>query len=146
METVIRVVFVYIFVWACFRLLGKRELSQMAPFELVMLLFVPQFFSRALTRQDYSMTNAVAASTTLFSLVMLTSILSFRFGAFRRFMEARPTVLVKGGEILGSSLGHERIAADEIFSAMHKVGVERPRQGEWAIFETAGQMPVIRSD
>jgi len=146
METVIRVVFVYIFVWACFRLLGKRELSQMAPFELVMLLFVPQFFSRALTRQDYSMTNAIAASTTLFSLVMLTSILSFRFGGFRRFMEARPTVLVKHGEIIPESLGHERIAADEIFSAMHKAGLERLDQVQWAILEGDGKIAIIRSD
>ena len=146
METVIRVVFVYIFVWACFRVLGKRELSQMAPFELVMLLFVPQFFSRALTRQDYSMTNAVAASTTLFSLVMLTSILSFRFGAFRRFMEARPTVLVKHGEILPKSLDHERIAPDEIFSAMHKAGIERLEQVQWAILEGDGKIAIIRSD
>ncbi len=146
METVIRVIFVYIFVWACFRVLGKRELSQMAPFELVMLLFVPQFFSRALTRQDYSMTNAVAASTTLFSLVLLTSVLSFRFGAFRRFMEARPTVLVKGGQILGRSLGHERIAPDDIFSAMHKAGVERLEQVQWAILEADGKIAIIRSD
>src|SRR2546423_13133151 len=118
METVIRVIFVYIFVWACFRVLGKRELSQMAPFELGMLLFVPQFFSRALTRQDYSMTNAVTASTTLFSLAMLTSALSFRFGGFRRFMEARPRVLVKHGQILAEWLSYERIAPNEIFSAM----------------------------
>ena len=146
METVIRVIFVYIFVWACFRVLGKRELSQMAPFELVMLLFVPQFFSRALTRQDFSMTNAVAASTTLFSLVLLTSILSFRFGAVRRFMEARPTVLVKHGQILAESLGYERIAPNEIFSAMHKAGVERIEQVQWAILEADGKIAIIRSD
>ena len=146
METVIRVIFVYIFVWACFRVLGKRELSQMAPFELVMLLFVPQFFSRALTRQDYSMTNAVAASTTLFSLVLLTSILSFRFGAFRRFIEARPRVLVKRGQILAEALGYERIASDEIFAAMHKAGIERLEQVQWAILEADGKIAIIRSD
>src|SRR5256714_3724626 len=146
METVIRVIFVYTSVWACFRVLGRRELSQMAPFELVMLLFVPQFFSRALTRQDYSMTNAVAASTTLFSLVMLTSILSFRVGAFRRFIEARPRVLVKRGQILGEALGYERIASDEIFAAMHKAGIERLEQVQWAILEADGKIAIIRSD
>src|SRR5947207_9146618 len=145
MQTVIRVIFVYIFVWACFRVLGKRELSQMAPFELVMLLFVPQCFSRALTRQDYSMTNAVAASTTLFSLVMLTSILSLRFGAFRRFMEARPTVLVKHGELLPKSLDHERISPDEIFSAMRKAGIERLEQVQWANLEGEGKIATIRA-
>src|SRR3981081_650002 len=120
METVLRVVFVYVFVWACFRTLGKRELSQMAPFELVMLLLIPQFFSRALTRQDYSMTNSIVAATTLFSLVILTSIASFKFAGFRRFMESKPAVLVRQGKLLRDSLGHERVAPDEIFSAMHK--------------------------
>ena len=50
METVIRVGVVYLFVWACFRVVGKRELTQLSPFELVTLLFIPQLFSRALTR------------------------------------------------------------------------------------------------
>ncbi|HMI55966.1 MAG TPA: YetF domain-containing protein [Gemmatimonadaceae bacterium] len=146
METVLRVIFVYFFVWACFRVVGKRELSQMAPFELVMLLFVPQFFSRALTRQDYSMTNAVTAATTLFSLVLLTSIANFRFSGFRRVMESNPSVLVKRGRILSEALGHERIAPSEIFSAMHKAGVERIEDVAWAILEGDGKIAIIRVD
>src|SRR3982750_143090 len=109
METVLRVIFVYVFIWVCFRMLGKRELSQMAPFELVMLLLIPQFLSRALTRQDYSMTNAVIAATTLFSLVFLTSVASFRMNGFRYVMESKPTVLVRQGELLPYALGSERI-------------------------------------
>jgi uncharacterized membrane protein YcaP (DUF421 family) len=146
METVLRVVFVYIFVWACFRIVGKRELSQMAPFELVMLLFVPQFFSRALTRQDYSMINALTASTTLFSLVVLTSIISFRSAHFRRFMESHPTVLVKSGQFVGAGLGKERIAAEEVFAAMHKAGVEKIEDVKWAILEADGKIAIIRTD
>lgn len=146
METVVRVVFVYVFVWACFRVLGKRELSQMAPFELVMLLFVPQFFSRALTRQDYSMINALTASTTLFSLVILTSLASFRFAHARRFMESRPTVLVKSGKLISAGLGKERIAPEEIAAAMHKAGIERIEDVKWAILEGDGKIAFIRAD
>jgi uncharacterized membrane protein YcaP (DUF421 family) len=144
-ETVLRVVFVYVFVWACFRTLGKRELSQMAPFELVMLLLIPQFFSRALTRQDYSMTNSVVAATTLFSIVFLTSVASFRFAGFRHFMESKPTVLVSHGEILPPSLRRERIAPDELFSAMHKAGIERIEDVAWAILESDGKIAIIRA-
>jgi uncharacterized membrane protein YcaP (DUF421 family) len=145
-ETVLRVVFVFAFIWVCFRIVGKRELSQMAPFELVMLLLIPQFFSRALTRQDYSMTNAVLAATTLFSLVFLTSVASFRFGRFRYFMESEPTVLVRQGEFLRANLGRERIAPDEIFSAMHRAGVERIGDVAWAILEANGKIAIIRAD
>src|ERR1700704_2263235 len=105
----------------------------MAPFELVMLLLIPQFFSRALTRQDYSMTNSVVAATTLFSLVFLTSVASFRFTGFRQFMESKPTVLVRQGELLRDGLGRERIAPAEIFSAMHKAGIEKIEEVAWAI-------------
>ena len=90
METVLRVIFVYVLVWGCFRVLGKRELTQMSPFELVTLLFIPQLFSRALTRQDYSMTNAVIGATTLFTLVFLTSAASYRSQRFARVVQARP--------------------------------------------------------
>ncbi|HXL86521.1 MAG TPA: YetF domain-containing protein [Gemmatimonadaceae bacterium] len=145
METVFRVIFVYAFVWACLRTLGKRELSQMAPFELVMLLLIPQFFSRALTRQDYSMTNSVVAATTLFSMVFLTSVASFRFAGFRHFMEAKPTVLVRQGQLLPPGLRRERIAPDDIFSAMHKAGIERIEDVAWAILESDGKIAIIRA-
>src|SRR5216110_2372747 len=107
METVLRVAFVYILVWACFRVLGKRELTQMSPFELVTLLFIPQLFSRALTRQDYSMTNAIIGATTLFTLVFLTSAASFRSTRFSRIMQARPRVLVQRGVLIEQHLNRE---------------------------------------
>ena len=143
METVIRVVFVYAFVWACFRMLGKRELTQMSPFELVTLLIIPQFFSRALTRQDYSMTNAVIAATTLFALVFCTSALGYRVRSFGRIIQARPTVLVHHSAFIEEHLNRERIAPEDIFSAMHKVGLERLEDVEWAILESDGRISLI---
>jgi uncharacterized membrane protein YcaP (DUF421 family) len=142
-ETVLRVAFVYVLVWACFRILGKRELTQMSPFELVTLLFIPQLFSRALTRQDYSMTNAVIGATTLFTLVFLTSAVSYRSDRFRRVIQARPTVLVHRGILIEEHLNRERIGPDDIFSAMHKVGLDRLEQVEWAILEADGRIALI---
>lgn len=145
METVLRVIFVYVLVWACFRVLGKRELTQISPFELVTLLFIPQLFSRALTRQDYSMTNAVIGATTLFTLVFLTSAASYRSQRFARVVQARPRVLVQHGVLVEESLNRERIAPEDIFSAMHKVGLERLDHVEWAILESDGKIALIPS-
>ena len=145
METVLRVIFVYVFVWACFRVLGKRELTQISPFELVTLLFIPQLFSRAITRQDYSMTNAVIGATTLFTLVFFTSALSYRSKRFARIVEAHPRILVQHGSLVEDSLDRERIAPTDIFSAMHKVGLERLDQVEWAILESDGKIALIPS-
>jgi uncharacterized membrane protein YcaP (DUF421 family) len=143
METVFRVVFVFVFVWACFRILGKRELTQMSPFELVTLLFIPQLFSRALTRQDYSMTNAVIGASTLFLLVFVTSAASYRSRWVARIVQATPRVLVRRGELVEAHLNRERIPPTDIFSAMHKVGLERLDQVEWAILESDGRIALI---
>lgn len=144
METVLRVVIVYLIVWACFRVVGKRELTQMTPFELVTLLFIPQLFSRAITRQDYSMTNAIIGTTTLFALLFITSTLSHRFPTFRGVVEAKPTVLVTRGQLHPHFLDRERITPDDIFSAMHKAGIAELRDVEWAILEGDGKIAVIR--
>lgn len=143
METVVRVLFAYALVWAAFRVMGKRELTQMSPFELVTLLMIPQLFSRALTRQDYSMTNAVIGSMTLFTLVFVTSAASYRFRWFSRVIQARPRVLVCRGALIEEHLDRERIAPEDVFAAMHKVGLQRLQQVEWAILEGDGKISLI---
>jgi uncharacterized membrane protein YcaP (DUF421 family) len=145
METVFRVVFVYAFVWACFRVLGKRELTQMSPFELVTLLFIPPLFSRALTRQDYSMTNAVIGATTLFLLVFITSAAAYRSRRFARVVQAQATVLVRRGQLIAEHLDRERISVHDIFSAMHKIGLLRLDQVEWGILEGDGKIALVPS-
>ena len=92
------------------------------------------------------MTNAVIAATTLFSLVVATSIGSFRFAGFRRLMQSEPTVLVRSGEIMRRPLDRERIAAAEIFSAMHKAGIERIEDVAWAILESDGKIAIVRTE
>ena len=146
METVWRVAFVYALMWACFRVVGKRELTQMTPFELVTLLFIPQLFSRALTRQDYSMTNALIGAMTLFLLVFITSTLSHRYPRIRSVVQATPSVLLHRGQLLSGALDRERISPSDIFSAMHKVGVEQLGDVEWAILEADGRIAIIPRD
>lgn len=143
METVVRVAVAYMLMWACFRILGKRELTKMSPFELVTLLFIPQLFSRALTRQDYSMTNAVIGATTLLSLVFLTSAASYRSRWFAGVMHAKPCVLVRRGVLIEAHLNRERIAPADICSAMHQAGLERIEQVEGAILEPDGKIALV---
>jgi uncharacterized membrane protein YcaP (DUF421 family) len=143
METVVRAFVVYVIIWACFRIVGKRELTQMTPFELVMLLLIPQLLSRALTRQDYSMTNAVVGVTTLFSLLFITSLLSHRFEGFHDLVEAKPTVLLHNGEFIHDHMNRERIDSGDVFSAMHKVGLARMEDIAWAILEGDGKIAIV---
>ena len=115
----------------------------MSAFELVTLLFIPQLFSRALTRQDYSFTNAVIGASTLLTLVWLSSALSYRFGGVARLLEGEPTVLIANGALLPDAMDRERITAKQLFSEMHRVGLIELAQVQWAILETSGTITIV---
>jgi uncharacterized membrane protein YcaP (DUF421 family) len=144
METVIRVAVTYVFLMFAFRVIGKRELSKLSSFELVTLLLIPEIFSQAMVREDFSMTNAIVAVSTLFALVLATSMLTHRFGWFEKMIEAEPTLLVSDGRILTRHLDQERIQASELFAEMHKAGIERLEQVKFAILESDGRISFIR--
>ena len=143
METVVRVVVMYFLVWGAFRVMGKRELTRMSPLELVLLLFIPQLFSRAITRQDYSFTNAVIGATTLLSLVFLSSALSYRFRRVGYVMVPKPTVLVEHGAFVVDALHEERITPRDVYDAMQKSGIVDVASVEWAVLQSDGSIAII---
>lgn len=143
MQTVVRVIVMYFMVWGAFRILGKRELSRMSPLELVLVLFIPQLFSRALTRQDYSFTNAMIGATTLLALVFLSSALSYRFRGVAYVFVPKPTVLVEHGRFVDRALNEERISTRDVFDAMQKAGVLSLEEVAWAVLQSDGSIAVV---
>lgn len=143
METVLRVGFFYLLILLLLRLLGKRELSELSPFELIMLLLIPELVSQALVREDFSMTNAVIAITTLMSLVFITSALAYRFPRFGRLIEGKPSLLVERGKTVQETMDRERISPEELAAEMRKAGIERLDLVKWAVLETDGKIAII---
>lgn len=146
MELLVRVGLLYVFLTLALRLLGKRELSQLSPFELVTLLLVADTVAPALTAGDRSVTGALAAAAALLCLAWLHSVASYTSRRFRRVVEAQPALLVRHGQLLPEALHRERVRPDEIHSEMHKAGIERLSQVKWAILEPDGQMSFVRFD
>ncbi|HRE81777.1 MAG TPA: DUF421 domain-containing protein [Opitutaceae bacterium] len=143
METVVRVIVLYLVILVGLRILGKREFGQLSPLELITLLLVPELVSQAALRSDYSLTTGIVAITTLFSLVFLTSVISHRSKRVERWISGTPTVLVARGQLLMDNLNRERISPDEIYSEMHKAGLERIKQVKWALLETDGRIALV---
>jgi uncharacterized membrane protein YcaP (DUF421 family) len=143
METVLRVFIVYIFVMVGLRMLGKREFGELAPFDLVVLLLIPEIVSQSLVREDFSLTNALVGVATLFSLVFLTGVLSYRFRRVGGMLVGTPAVLVRHGQLVPPNLDRERVRPDEILEAMHEVGLYQMDQVQWAILETDGRISII---
>jgi len=143
MGIVIRVCLTYVFLWLCFRILGKRELTKMSPLELVTLLLIPQLFSRTLPGEDYSMTNAIVGASTLLSLVFLSSAAAYRSRWFGHIATPEPTVLVDHGKWIEAHMNQERITTADVFDAMHRSGLSELNQVQWAVLQSDGKIAII---
>lgn len=143
METVIRVALIYVVILIGMRILGKREFGQLAPMEFVTLLLIPELVAHALLGEDYSMTNAMIALTTLFAVVFISSTIVHMSKKAEDIIQGIPCVLVHDGQIISENMNKERITPEEIFAEMHKAGLERLEQVKWAILEGDGKIALV---
>lgn len=143
METVVRIATIYLVILVGLRLLGKRELSQLTPLELVTLMLIPEIVSQSMIGEDFSVTNGVIGITTIFSLVFLTSLLKQKVKIVERIIEGTPSLMVERGRFVEENLNKERITPDEVFGEMHKSGLEHLSQVKWAILETDGKISIV---
>jgi uncharacterized membrane protein YcaP (DUF421 family) len=143
MESVLRVAFVYFLLMVTLRLIGKRELGRMSPFELVLLMLIPELFQQALVREDFSMTNATISFFSLVTLVFATSLLAHRYERIGRVISGSPTVLAQGGQFLEDNMNRERVAPDEVYAELRKAGFDRLRDAKWIVLEDDGKLSVV---
>jgi uncharacterized membrane protein YcaP (DUF421 family) len=143
MDTVLRVAVIYLIVFAGLRVMGKREFGQLSPLELVTLLMIPEIVSQALTGEDYSVTNAAIGVATLLVLVFGTSLLMHRFKKAEDIVAGEPAILVRHGKMLEDAMNVARVTAEEVFGEMHKAGLLRLDQVDWAILEPDGRIAIV---
>lgn len=143
METVLRIAVIYMLVLAGLRVLGKREFAQLSPSELVSLLMIPEVVSQALTREDYSLTNAIIGLCTLLFLVFLTSVLTHRYKRLEDAVFGEPTVLVHRGRLLAEAMNETRVSPEEVFAQMRKAGIDNLSEVRWAILEPDGKISIV---
>ncbi len=143
METVIRVAIVYFFVMIFFRIMGKREVGQLSPFDLVLLMLIPDISSMGMMREDYSITNTLIGLSTILSLVFLNSVLTYKSKKAEDIIQGVPSVLFHDGKFLEKEMQLERISPDEVIEALHKAGFEHLKQVKWVILEPDGKISCI---
>lgn len=145
-ELVLRVAVIYATLVLGFRVLGKRELSQLSPFELVTVLLVAEIVSPALTAGDESITGAIIGTATLLLLTFVNSTMSYRWKWYRVVGEAPPAVVIRHGRLMEDVLHKDRLRPDEILSEMHKAGISRVEQVRWGFVEPDGKLSFVRAD
>lgn len=146
METVLRVLFVYVFLIFALRVMGKREFSDFTPMELVTLLLIPELLQQALIGNDPSLVNSLIAASTLLSLVFLNSVLTYRSRRLEKMVESTPSVLAFEGQLVRRNLRLERISPDELMAAIQLQGYDQLNQVKWAILQGNGKIAVVPTE
>jgi uncharacterized membrane protein YcaP (DUF421 family) len=142
-RSVLHIATAYAVLTLCFRLMGKRELSQLSPFDLVTLMLIPEILSNAVQGQG-GLTSSISGLSAVLLLVLATSALSQRFPKFQKLVEASPTLLVADGKLLEHNMNLERIAPDELFGEMHKQGIADLQGVRFAVLEGDGSISFVR--
>ena len=144
MESVLRGVTVYIFLWLIFRISGKRTLAQTTPFELVLLLIISEVTNQAMVDSDHSITNAILLIMTLVGMSVLLSVMKHYSPRATRWLEGMPLPLVKDGEMLKENMDKSRVDEGEILSAARiEQGIERMADIKDATIENDGKISVV---
>jgi uncharacterized membrane protein YcaP (DUF421 family) len=143
MDIALRSVFLFFFVYLLMRALGRRELSSLEPFDLILLVVLGDAIQQGLTQDDYSVTGAMIVISTIGTLAVLTSYANFRLPWVRRVLDGQPIVLIQDGKVIEHNLKRERITADEIAEEARSQQISSLEDVQWAVFEPSGKISFI---
>jgi uncharacterized membrane protein YcaP (DUF421 family) len=143
MDIVIRSAVIFLFVFLLTRMVGRRELNSLEPFDLILLVVVGDLVQQGVTQNDESLTGALLAISTIGLLTVALSYLSFRFKRLRPILNGEPIVLVEDGEVIEPNLRRQRLTREEIGAEARLEGITSIEQVRWAILETDGRISFV---
>jgi len=143
MDLVIRAAVVFLFIYLVTRVAGKRELSSMEPFDLILLVVMGDLVQQSITQSDYSVTGALIVISTITLLTVFVSWVNWRFRSLRSVLEGQPVVLVENGKLIEQNMKRERITLEDIESEGRQQQVTDIADMRWALLETSGRISVI---
>jgi uncharacterized membrane protein YcaP (DUF421 family) len=147
MDLVFRTTFVFVLILIVTRAVGRRELSSMEPFDLILLVVMGDMVQQGVTQSDYSLTGTTTVIATLAVLVVATAWLSFRFARLRPILEGDPTLLIANGALLERNLRRERMTVEEVAAEARQQSIGSLDDVHYAVLETNGRISFIkRSD
>ncbi len=143
MDIALRGIAVFVFLFTLTRVIGRRELSSLEPFDLILLIILGDTVQQGLTQDDYSVTGAVIAVGTIAGLQVLTSYVSFRVPWARKVLEGEPIVIVQDGKPIERTLHRERMTIEEVAEEARQQQIDSIEKVQWAVLETSGQISFI---
>lgn len=141
--TYARTVVVYLFLIAVIRFLGKRQLGQMEPSEVVVTMLVADLASFPMEDPDIPLTAGIVPILAVLSMEILLSLLSVRSLKVRKLLCGKPVILMENGDFLQENMRKNRITIDELLSQLRQKDIMDPTTVRYAILETGGNLSVF---
>jgi uncharacterized membrane protein YcaP (DUF421 family) len=144
MDIVFRAATMFLFVWLVTRAVGRRELSTLEPFDLILLVVLGDLIQQGVTQNDFSVTGAMLACGTVALMTILFSWLSFRFTRLQPILEGDPVIVVEHGKAIDRNLRRNRITLEEVAAQARLNNIAHIADVEWAVLETSGHISFIK--
>jgi uncharacterized membrane protein YcaP (DUF421 family) len=142
-EFVLRGIIIYVFLIALLRLTGKRQIGQMAPFDLVLLLVLSNAVQNSMNGGDNSVIGGMISAVTLVGVNWFVGILTFRSKTAEALIEGRPELLIHNGRLFEKALERSKLTRHELMSALREAGCAEVEDVRCAMLEDDGNISVI---
>ena len=143
MDLALRSIVIFFFIYLLMRIVGRRELSSLEPFDLILLVVLGDSVQQAVTQDDYSVTGAFIVVSTIALLQVFLSYLNFRVPRLRPLLDGEPIVIVQDGTVIERNARRERLTLDDIAEAARVQQIASLDDVQWAVLETSGQLSFI---
>jgi uncharacterized membrane protein YcaP (DUF421 family) len=143
MDIVVRAAVAFLILLLLLRVLGRRELSSMEPFDLILLVVIGDLIQQGVTQSDMTLTGSMLAVGTFAILTALVSWLVFRFRRLRPVFDAGPLIILQDGKLVEHNLRHERLTEDEVAAAARQQQIASLDDVAWAVLEGNGRISFI---
>jgi uncharacterized membrane protein YcaP (DUF421 family) len=143
MDLVIRAAVAFVFVYLLTRVIGRRELSSLQPFDLILLVMIGDLVQQGVTQNDFSVTGAILVGGTIALMTVAVSFLSFRFPRLRPALDGEPVIVVEDGKPIERNLRRNRVTLEELAAAARQSQLASIEDVRWGVLETNGKISFI---
>jgi uncharacterized membrane protein YcaP (DUF421 family) len=146
MDLVLRCLVLFPLVVVLVRIVNRRQLSSLEPFDLVLLVVIGDLLQQGITQNDYSVTGAAIVVTTITLLSLAVAYLNWRFPSLRDTLEGEPIILVENGRPIERNLRRQRITTGELAAQARLNNIPTIDRVRYAVLETSGRISFITGD
>lgn len=146
MDIVLRASVMFAIAYLLLRLLGKRELGQLTPFDFLTIVVIGDLIQQGVTHNDFSMTGATLAISTFAFWSLVLGWVGYLFPRAGRVLDGKASLIISNGEIIDPALRRERLSVDEVRSEMRLAGISDVSDVRFAVLEPNGKISFVRAE